>query len=94
MHYQAMLAMFAQGDGHMPSIGSMLIFLLVLGSLLFLGTRLASGSRRRTRPGERILTNKVDDNGVPLFFDLDTHDSQETATAHAPASSGSHSRSR
>jgi len=60
---------------YMPSTTILLFSLPALGFLLFVGSRSVARSRSTSRAADRILTGNADDNQIPLFLDLDTHDS-------------------
>lgn len=81
-------------QARLPSLTAMLLSLSVFGFLVFAGTRSVSRSRSISRPADRVLTNTVDDKGVPLFFVLDTHDSDEPTPAWEQVSRRSRIRQR
>jgi hypothetical protein len=63
--------------GHLPLYACLLVGLPVLVMLamnLWLAARSASSVRV---PEQRLLSEKRDANGIPLFFDQDTHDNDE-----------------
>ena len=63
--------------GHLPLYACLLVGLPVLVMLamnLWLAARSASSVRV---PEQRLLSEKRDANGIPLFFDQDTHDNHE-----------------
>jgi|HubBroStandDraft_6_1064221.scaffolds.fasta_scaffold1545389_1 hypothetical protein len=76
MHEAQLISTWLELREHLPSLSTLLFSLPVFGFLLFAGWRSAS-SRSKSRAADRILTKQIDDKGVPLFFDLDTHDSNE-----------------
>lgn len=83
MHPTLLISTWFALREYMPSTSTLLISLPVLGFLLFLGSRSVARSRSTSRAADRILTGKTDDSGVPLFFDLDTHDSVPGSPARA-----------
>jgi len=73
MHEALLISMLFVSAAHMPSLTTMLISVPVLGFLLYLGSRSAFKSAK-TKAADRILTNQLDDKGLPLFFDVDSND--------------------
>ena len=69
----AMLFAFCFAAAGSISIKSILVTALVVGFVMIAGTLSLNRSRSSVKPSERILTKEVDDNGVPLFFDLNSY---------------------
>lgn len=63
--------------GHLPLYASLLVglpLLAMLGMHFWLAARSVSKVRV---PEQRLLSERRDANGIPLFFDQDTHDTDE-----------------
>lgn len=71
----------AEPSSALPSLSTLLLCALVVGFLMLAGSWLLNRSSSTTKASDRILTNQLDDKGVPLFFDLDTHDAGTGAAA-------------
>lgn len=83
MHEAQAISMLYASGLHTPTLTTMLISVPVLGFLLYVGSRSAFKSNAKTRAADRALTNKTDDTGVPLFFDVDSTDTEAFTAARA-----------
>jgi hypothetical protein len=83
MHVALLISASLGQGGHLPSLSTVLISLPVLGFLLFVGSRSAFKSSSKGKAADRVLTNQLDDKGVPLFFDVDSQDGGAYTSARA-----------
>jgi hypothetical protein len=66
-----------------PSLSTLLVSALIVGFLMLAGTWFLNRSTSTVKPSDRILTKELDDKGVPLFFDLDSHNSRPGAAGNS-----------
>jgi hypothetical protein len=71
MHLSLFISTWFAAQAHLPSTGTLLISIPILGFLLFAGSR-AAFKTNSGRPADRVLTGQTDDKGVPVYFDVNS----------------------